>query len=168
MLIRRAAPEDYETVGRLTEAAYEEFLEGPDDYYREFLRDAATRDREAELWVAVDVDGEVPNTILGSVTSCPPGSPWRELSRDGEGEFRMLAAAPTARGRGVGEALVRHCEDRAKAAGSTRMWLSTLDEMTHAQRIYSRLGYRPEPSRDWYPQPDLLPDVHLRAWTKDL
>ena len=40
MLIRRAAPEDYETVGLLTEAAYEEFLEGPDDYYRAFLRDA--------------------------------------------------------------------------------------------------------------------------------
>ena len=57
MLIRRAAPEDYETVGLLTEAAYEEFLEGPDDYYRAFLRYAETRDREAELWVAVDDDG---------------------------------------------------------------------------------------------------------------
>ena len=79
MLIRRAAPEDYETVGTITEAAYEEFLEGPDDYYRSFLRDAARRDREAELWVAVDDDG----SLLGSVTSCPPGSPWRELSSSG-------------------------------------------------------------------------------------
>jgi len=164
MLIRRAAPEDYETVGLLTEAAYEEFLEGPDDYYRGFLRDAETRDREAELWVAVDDDG----TLLGSVTSCPPGSPWRELSVDGEGEFRMLAVAPAARGRGVGEALVRQCEERAAATGATRMWLSTLDEMGHAQRIYTRLGYRPEPARDWHPQPDLLPDVHLRAWTREL
>ncbi len=164
MLIRRAAPEDYESVGQITEAAYEDFLEGPDDYYRTFLRDAATRDREAELWVAVDDDG----SVLGSVTSCPPGSPWRELSVDGEGEFRMLAVAPSSRGRGVGEALVRHCEERAAAAGATRMWLSTLDEMTHAQRIYARLGYRHEPSRDWDPVPDILPDVHLRAWTKEL
>ena len=164
MLIRRAAPEDYETVGQLTEAAYEEFLEGPDDYYRTSLRDAGRRDREAGLWVAVGDDGE----ILGSVTSCPPGSPWRELSVDGEGEFRMLAVAPSARGLGVGEALVRNCERRAALAGATRMWLSTLDEMTHAQRIYARLGYRHESSRDWDPAPDILPDVHLRAWTKKL
>ncbi len=164
MLIRRAAPEDYETVGQITEAAYEDFLEGPDDYYRAFLRDAETRDREAELWVAVDGDG----VLLGTVTSCPPGSPWRELSVDGEGEFRMLAVAPAARGRGVGEALVQHCEERAAAAGASRMWLSTLDEMTHAQRIYARLGYRHEPARDWDPVPDLLPHVHLRAWTKEL
>jgi ribosomal protein S18 acetylase RimI-like enzyme len=164
VLIRRATPQDYEAVGLLTEAAYEAFLEGPDDYYRAYLRDAAARDRDAELWVAVDDDG----AMLGSVTSCPPGSSWRDLSVDGEGEFRMLAVAPSARGRGVGEALVRHCEERAAAAGANRMWLATLDEMTHAQRIYARLGYRPEPSRDWYPQPDLIPDVELRAWTKEL
>jgi len=164
VLIRRAAPDDYEAVGLLTEAAYEDFLEGPDDYYRERLRDAEGRDREAELWVAVDDDGE----LLGSVTWCPPGSPWRELSGDDEGEFRMLAVSPAARGRGVGEALVRHCEERAATAGAVRMWLSTLDEMAHAQRIYARLGYRHEASRDWDPQPDLLPDVHLRAWTKAL
>ena len=162
MLIRRATPEDYEAVGNLTEAAYEEFLEGPDDYYRAALRDAATRDREAELWVAVDDDG----TVLGSVTSCPPGSAWRELSVDGEGEFRMLAVSPAARGRGVGEALVRRCEERAATAGAERMWLTTIDDMTHAQRIYRRLGYRHVPARDW--RPEEMPDLVLRAWTKEL
>jgi ribosomal protein S18 acetylase RimI-like enzyme len=114
--------------------------------------------------VAVDHDGQV----LGSVTSCPPGSPWRELSVDGEGEFRMLSVTPSARGRGVAEALVRHCEERARTSGATRMWLSTLDEMTAAQRLYARLGYRHEPTRDWYPAPDVIPDVLLRAWTKEL
>jgi ribosomal protein S18 acetylase RimI-like enzyme len=162
VLIRRATPEDYAAVGELTEAAYEEFLEGPDDYYREALRDAATRDREAELWVAVDDDG----TVLGSVTSCPPGSSWRELSGDGEGEFRMLAVAPVARGRGVGEALVQACEQRAKDAGARRMWLSTIDDMTHARRIYARLGYRHERSRDWHP--DQMPGLEIQAWTKEL
>jgi ribosomal protein S18 acetylase RimI-like enzyme len=162
VLVRRATPDDYEVVGNLTEAAYEEFLEGPDDYYRESLRDAARRDREAEVWVAVDEAG----TVLGSVTSCPPGSAWRELSVDGEGEFRMLAVSPTARGRGVGELLVRRCEDLARAAGAKRMWLTTIEEMTHARRIYARLGYRHEPARDWYPEQ--MPDLVLEAWTKEL
>ena len=164
MLIRRAAPEDYETVGLLTEAAYEEFLEGPDDYYRGFLRDAERRDREAELWVAVDDDGDAARQRH----LVPARVAVARAVGDGEGEFRMLAVAPAARGRGVGEALVRQCEERAAATGATRMWLSTLDEMGHAQRIYTRLGYRPEPARDWDPQPELLPDVHLRAWTKEL
>ena len=162
MIVRRALPPEYEEVGLATEAAYEEFLLGPDDYYRVRLRDAERRDREAELLVAVDDDG----ALLGTVTSCPPGSPWRELSGDGEGEFRMLAVVPGARGRGVGEALVRGCEERARATGATRMWLTTLDDMAAAQRIYARLGYRHEPARDWYP--DELPDLSMRAWTKEL
>ena len=164
MIVRRALPAEYEAVGLATEAAYEEFLLGPDDYYRVRLRDAERRDREAELLVAVDDDG----TLLGTVTSCPPGSPWRELSAPGEGdgEFRMLAVVPAARGRGVGEALVRACEELARAAGATRMWLTTLDDMAAAQRIYARLGYRHDPTRDWYP--DELPDLPMRAWTKEL
>ena len=40
--------------------------------------------------------------------------------------------------------------------------------MTHAQRIYARLGYPHEPSRDWYPEPDESPTSTLRAWTKEL
>jgi len=151
-------------VGRLTSEVYvgDGFLAADDGYIRH-LTDTARRAREAEVWVAV---GE--GRLLGTVTFCRPGSAFREIGRADEGEFRMLAVAPAARGRGVGEALVRQCEERAAATGATRMWLSTLDEMGHAQRIYTRLGYRPESARDWDPQPELLPDVHLRAWTKEL
>ena len=113
MIIRRAVPDDYAAVGALTEDAYEEFIDDPEDYYRAALRDAARRDREAELWVAEDDD-----ELVGTVTYCPLGSPWRELGSDEEAEFRMLAVAPKARGRGVGEALVRHCEARAKGRRS--------------------------------------------------
>ena len=150
MVIRRAVPDEYAAVGALTEEAYEEFLDDPDDYYRGALRDAARRDREAELWVAADDGG-----LVGTVTYCPIGSPWRELGSDDEGEFRLLAVAPSARGRGIGEAMVRHCEDRARAYGAVRMVLSTLDEMTSAHRIYERLGYRHVAERDWFPQPDI-------------
>ncbi len=36
--------------------------------------------------------------------------------------------------------------------------------MTHAHRIYARLGYRRDPTRDWDP----VPGVHLIAFAKEL
>ena len=49
LLLRRATPADHEVVGEVTVAAYAEFTTGPDDGYVDLLRDAARRDREAEL-----------------------------------------------------------------------------------------------------------------------
>lgn len=157
--LRRARPDDLAAVGELTVAAYEAFTLGPDDPYVARLRDAAGRDRGAELWVAAE-DG----ALLGSVSYCPPGSPWRELGRDHEGEFRMLAVAPAAQGRGVGTALATLCEDRARDHGATAMVLSSLPEMAAAHRVYARLGYRRLPDRDWQP----MPGVQLIAFGKEL
>jgi ribosomal protein S18 acetylase RimI-like enzyme len=145
VLVRRAVAEDHEVVGRVTVAAYQDFL-GAESDYSDRLRDAAARDREAELWVAED-DGQV----VGTVTVCPPGSPWRELSRPDEGEFRMLAVAPEARGRGIGEALARMCLDRFRGDGARGVVICSLPEMTTAHRVYDRLGFRRAPELDWEP-----------------
>jgi ribosomal protein S18 acetylase RimI-like enzyme len=158
--LRRATPDDYARAGEITVAAYADFTLGPTDPYVAHLLDAATRDREAELWVATDDDG----TLLGCVTLCPPGSPWRELSADHEGEFRMLAVAPEAQGRGVGEALARLCLDRFRAEGCTAVLLSSLPEMAAAHRLYDRLGFVRLPERDWEP----VPGISLIAFRLDL
>ena len=159
MEIRRATRDEHEVVGELTVAAYAGFTTGADDFYVAHLRDAAARDREAELWVA-EVDGEV----VGTVTIAPEGSPWRELGKPGEGEFRMLAVAPQARGRGVGEALVRHSLDRFRDAGHRRVVLCSLVDMTAAHRIYRRLGFERAPDLDWSPEEG----VDLIAFSKEL
>ncbi|MGZ5400213.1 MAG: GNAT family N-acetyltransferase [Nocardioides sp.] len=147
MEIRRAAAEELAAIGELTVTAYAGFTTGADDFYVEHLRDAAARDREAELWVA-EHDG----ALVGTVTIAPEGSPWRELGKPGEGEFRMLAVAPAARGRGVGEALVRHALDRFRAAGNARVVLCSLVDMDAAHRIYQRLGFERAPELDWSPE----------------
>ncbi len=159
MELRLARPEDLDRVGEITLTAYEDFTTGAEDAYRGHLRAAARRAREAELWVAADGD-----ELLGSVTSCPPGSPWRELAGDHEGEFRMLAVDPAHQGRGAGRALVSHCEVRARDHGATAMVLSSLEEMAAAHRLYGRLGYTRVPARDWSP----VEDVRLIAFTKEL
>jgi ribosomal protein S18 acetylase RimI-like enzyme len=157
--VRRARPSELGAAGAVAVAAYEPFTLGPDDAYLEKLRDAGTRDREAELWVAV-----IGTRVVGCVTSCPPGSPWRELAGPEEGEFRMLAVDPTARNLGVGAALVERCEERARAHGARAMVLSSLHEMADAHRLYTRLGYRRDASRDWEP----VPGVALVTFVKDL
>lgn len=159
MELRRALPDELDDVGDLTVEAYAPFTLGPADPYVARLRDARSRDREAELWVAAEGD-----RLLGTVTYCPPGSPWRELAGDDEGEFRMLAVAPDAQGRGVGAALVGLCDERASLHGASAMVLSSLRGMREAHRVYERLGYTRRPELDWEP----VPGVHLIAYRKEL
>ncbi|WP_109508299.1 GNAT family N-acetyltransferase [Nocardioides speluncae] len=159
MRIRLAEPADLEKVGELTVTAYEEFTEGPEDGYIDRLRDAAGRAREAELWLAEDA-----GQIVGTVTICPEDSPWREIGRPGEGEFRMLAVAPEARGQGVGDALVANTLRVLAERGCTGVVLSSLEEMAAAHRLYGRHGFTRAPERDWAP----APGVDLIAFYRSL
>jgi predicted thioesterase/predicted N-acetyltransferase YhbS len=158
--IREARPEEYAAVGELTVEAY---LSGghvaADHDYVHRLRDAGARAADALLLVAVADGG-----LLGTVTYCPAGSPWREIAGPDEGEFRTLAVADGARGRGVGEALVRSCLDRSRADGDRAVVLSTLPDQSAAHRIYHRLGFERVPDRDWTPSPG----VRLLAYRLEL
>jgi ribosomal protein S18 acetylase RimI-like enzyme len=148
--IRRARPSEYATAGRLTVAAYRAsgFTEA-DSPYADKLADAESRAREAELWVAVDES----ETVLGTVTMAPPGSPWSQVAGPSELEFRMLAVSEQARGRGIGEALTRAVLDRAAELGLPGVVLSSSPEMTTAHRLYERLGFHRTPAKDWSPVP---------------
>ena len=93
------------------------------------------------------------------MTYCPPGSPWRELAADdSDGEFRMLAVAPDARGRGIGTLLVHRCLERSRQLGQRRVVLCSDRRMVAAHRLYARFGFTRLPAMDWSPVPgvDLL------------
>ena len=143
--IRRAGPDDVDRVGELTAHAYlaDDLLSHDDDYLHE-LRDAASRVDAATVLVAADEDG----AIVGTITLAVAGSPYAEIAEADEVELRMLAVDPAARGRGVGEALLRHALAHARAAGSPVI-LSTMPAMHTAQRMYDRLGLHRLPGRDW-------------------
>lgn len=151
--IRLGTPEDYEEVGEITVRGYvhDGFL-GVNDDYATSLRDAASRAREAELWVAVT---SATGRLLGSVTFCPLGSSYRELATDTEGEFRMLAVDPSARGLGVGRALVRHCLDHSRDLGFTGVVICSLPTMVAAHRLYASLGFVRADALDWSPAPNV-------------
>jgi ribosomal protein S18 acetylase RimI-like enzyme len=158
--IRLAVPGEYDAVGELTvEAyAYDGFLPTGSDY-ASTLRATADRAAKAELWVAVDGA-----ELLGTVTYCPPGSVYREIGLDDEGEFRMLGVSGSARGLGIGTALTVRCIERSRELDLGRVVMSSATYMTSAHRLYQRLGFVRLPDRDWSP----ITGVDLYAFSLDL
>ncbi len=66
----------------------------------------------------------------------------RKLS-DTVGEIKRLYVEPTARGLGLGEALVRGIVDEGKQLKYTRLVLDTLPSMLAARSLYQALGFKP-------------------------
>lgn len=157
MQIRELLPEEHDLhtqIGALTVAAYEALY--PDiheDGYAAELADVAARVQDAAVLAALD-DPE--GTPLGGVTYVPDrSSPFAEFDEEDAAGIRMLAVAPEAQGRGVGEALTRACIERARTEGRRQIVLHSTERMTTAHRIYGRLGFARDESLDWTPQPDL-------------
>lgn len=169
IVIRRAERDEYEALGEITAQAYlrDGLLDfGEDDGYLAVLGDVAGRAARAEVLVAAwDRGGGPVGAVLGGVTFVPAGGPMADIAGPGEAEIRMLAVSRPARGRGVGESLVRACVERARAVpGCVRVVLSTQPAMHTAHRLYERLGFTRTPGRDWNPLPEELPDMALLTY----
>jgi ribosomal protein S18 acetylase RimI-like enzyme len=144
--IREALPAELEAAGELTASVYrdEALAEGT---YLPRLRDAAARHAAEGVWqlIAVDETG----LLLGAAVFTVAGSEFADIAQGAEAEIRMLATATSARGRGIGEALVRDCLERTRQTGRPALVLSTKPVMEAAQRLYARLGFERTPERDW-------------------
>ncbi|NOK32042.1 GNAT family N-acetyltransferase [Corallococcus exercitus] len=87
--------------------------------------------------------------LLGMVILVAPGAAARQISRDDEAEFHLLAVHPDARGRGIGRALVGAGLQLARTRGWSRLVLSTQPQMAGAQALYAEAGFERAPDRDW-------------------
>ena len=138
--------DDIAGIGRLLVEGYRSLPDSPDDpeYYAE-LADVGSRVERSVVFGAFD-DGDA----VGCVTYVADEvSAYAEHMLAGEASFRMLAVAPAARGRGVGEALVRRCIDEATSAGRTALFIHSGSWMRGAHRLYGRLGFERRADRDW-------------------
>ncbi|MDD7960944.1 GNAT family N-acetyltransferase [Microbacterium thalli] len=135
--IRLVRTEEYERAGEVTVRAYAHDYGDLSDGYLSSLSDVAARVRRGDVWVAVDPDG----ALLGTVWVSRPNRALADVARPGETDFRQLAVAPEARGRGIGEALTRHVLDLARERGSHRVVMNSGPEMTGAHALYRKLGF---------------------------
>ncbi|MGH2907189.1 MAG: GNAT family N-acetyltransferase [Solirubrobacterales bacterium] len=142
------------------------------------MRDATTDDTEAiaSLWTSAFVtSGQVPRaepftadetapfvaagqgriaatedgTVVGVVVLLPPGAPGAFIA-EGQDErvlFR-LAVDPSARGQGIGGALIDWCIEESRASGAAKLWLWSRETQADAHRLYKRAGFLRTPARD--------------------
>jgi ribosomal protein S18 acetylase RimI-like enzyme len=144
--IRVARPSEYEAAGELIVTAYRTLRDSGEEFYERELRDVAGRAGSSEVLVAT-----VAGRIVGCVTFVDGDEPLSQTDDPEAATIRMLGVDADARGRGIGQALVRACIDRARAAGRRRVRLDTRTSMESAQRLYERLGFRRDPDQDWSP-----------------
>ena len=125
--LRRATAGDAATMRQVAQAAYAGYEPrmGRRPHPMDVDYDRAVA--EAEAWVA-GVDGEV----VGYVVLVD------------EGDTMLLdnvAVLPAHHGRGIGRALLVHADERALAAGCSRIRLYTHLTMVENQALYERIGY---------------------------
>jgi ribosomal protein S18 acetylase RimI-like enzyme len=139
--VRPMRPDERDEVRALLTDAYEPFTTAmPPDVHVDYLASVLNTDEGRQL-VAVDGD-----EILGAVRLYLPGDATVRLPDDCAW-VRALGVRPSARGTGVGEAIMAYCV--AHAGGATAMVLHTMDFMPAAVRLYERLGYRRAPELDF-------------------
>jgi ribosomal protein S18 acetylase RimI-like enzyme len=139
-------------VRAMVRQAYAGDFELTDGYLAE-IEAVADRAREHEVWVAGDA---ATGALLGTVTTPRAGRRLSPVARhDDELDFRFLGVSSGARGRGVGERLVRHVLALAASRGIRRVVLNTGPEMRAAQRLYERLGFERLGEREYeFVRPD--------------
>lgn len=71
-------------------------------------------------------------------------------------EVKRLYVAPSARGLGLGRALIEALAAEAQRLGYSEMKLDTLPEMAAAIALYRKLGFAPIPPYGSHPYPGLI------------
>jgi ribosomal protein S18 acetylase RimI-like enzyme len=159
MEIRDVRPDEYAAVGELVVDVYRTIIPGLDEYADELRQVADRIDAGVQVWVA-----EEGGTLAGTVSYVPGPGPYAEFEDPKGAGIRMLAVLPEFQGRGIGEALVRACLERARADGRQRVYLDTTQWMDTAQRLYQRIGFARAPELDWEP----ATGVRLRKYVYEL
>ncbi|KPA33418.1 FR47-like protein [Leptospira interrogans] len=89
------------------------------------------------------------NTAIGLIIVGTYTNPYRQIAEIDEAEMQLIATLPKFRQQGVASSLCRTFEVEAKILGFRKVVLSTQSTMKAAHKLYEKLGYLRNPSRDW-------------------
>ncbi|KUJ85810.1 hypothetical protein AVO45_02170 [Ruegeria marisrubri] len=134
MTIRPATPSDLPAIQALHLASWRDSYAGmlPDD----FLGEPVTREM-ARLWSGRPGPGDL---LLVAWEDDLLGFAYVKVNHADGPLLDNLHVSPKARGRGIGERLLRAVAGELQASGRDRLWLEVLDENSGARRFYRRMG----------------------------
>ena len=152
VLVRAARADERERIARITLDAYREYASVMEPSAWAALEQAVHASLADDAGVTRLV-AELDGTIVGSAALyAPDAAAYGTLaSPTSWPEVRLVAVAPTARGRGIACALVEECIRRARLAGATMLGLHTSRSMRAAVRLYERMGFVRDPEHDFHP-----------------
>lgn len=146
--VRDAGGSDLPAVRRVLLAAYQEYAMAlPPAVFGRYLAeilDVEERLGNGRLLVA-EHGGRVVGTVTWYDDAATEGLGWPA----GWAGLRALGVEPSARGLGIGRALVEACRRRALAAGAPALTLHTGGFMTAAVALYEAMGFRRDPAYDF-------------------
>jgi ribosomal protein S18 acetylase RimI-like enzyme len=152
LTLRNAQDNERRIVRDLTITAYAQYqaVMLPDFWTRYQHNLIATLDGEGNFERIV---AEQNGLIVGSVLLYPPAanSYASAAINISYPEVRFLAVLPQMHRQGIGNALMKECERRARDAGAQVIGLHTMEIMQGAVRMYERLGYIRTPETDFRP-----------------
>lgn len=148
LILRDATGDEPAEVPAIVEGAYTEYRQHfPPAVWRSYRQElSAVAERSATGAVIVAVrDGELVGAVTFYRDAAADGHPWPP----GGASLRLLAVLVTARGTGVGRALVTECIARARRIDASFLGLHTAPFMAAANRLYAAVGFQRAPQHDF-------------------
>lgn len=128
MHIRRAEIGDEPAICACAEEAYSPYIAAIGKKPAPMTADFAAQIQAGYVDIAADDAGQ----LLGFIVF---------FAKDDHMFLENVAIHSAAAGQGIGKALIRHCENKARALGLPSIRLYTNEKMTANLKIYPKLGY---------------------------
>jgi predicted N-acetyltransferase YhbS len=161
--IRDARSSDRDAIEAVTLSAFQEYAASKSNRWEDYRQGilAALAAVQPATQIVAEQDSEIIGSVLlypkGTVIAIPGSAPitlsWPEVP--------LLAVAPTARGQGIGAALMEECMRRARRSGAKALALHTPDIKNAAMRLYERMGFQRAPELDFEPVPGVTVKGYL-------
>jgi ribosomal protein S18 acetylase RimI-like enzyme len=157
VMVREVTPDDWETLRGVRLAA---LREAPSAFGSTYAREASFTE---EQWRGRISDRSVTYVAYRPDNPEPAGLAGVYVA-DGVADVVSMWVRPSARGNGVGEALIDATADWAKARDHDSILLWVTESNTSARKLYERCGFALTGERQPLPSDPALPEIRMRRW----